>query len=64
MDTTAEGHRQQKTGLFLNRPRYQQRVQRGDLILPKDLYIFGDTVESSLVTIHECVPKRYCLRAN
>ena len=35
-----------------------------DLILPEDLYLFGDTVESSLITTHEYVPERYCLRAN
>jgi hypothetical protein len=35
-----------------------------DLILPEDLYLFGDTVESSLITTHEYVPERYCLRAD
>lgn len=35
-----------------------------DLILPEDLYLFGDTVEFSLITTHEYVPERYCLRAN
>jgi hypothetical protein len=35
-----------------------------DLILPEDLYLFGDTVESNLITTHEYVPERYCLRAD
>lgn len=37
--------------------------QPEDLILPEDLYIFDESMSSSLITTHEYVRERFCLRA-